>query len=181
MLAKVRSVYMRQHRLKHSMARRLIFAIGIVASSCTAPAPVPSTRGQPTIFREVSFQPFAAVVLGEPLPPRAPPTVPQGTLLSVSKSGFGGADSIYFRLGVDGRVNAMFFVYPLSDDFTASIKEYEGDLGPPVQRESVDSAGGKIERVLWRDSLTEFALSRFTQAGVVRRYSSALIDRHAGQ
>jgi hypothetical protein len=144
--------------------------------ACTAQSGNSGHDGS-SIFREVQFDPYAPVTLGQPLPERAPRTVGRADLLAFAEAGFGGTDSIYLALSADRGVTAMYFVYPDTTNFAAAISSYEESLGAPVTRTTLDSAGGRVEHIVWEDTVTRFIMGRYVSSAGTQRVSSALIDR----
>lgn len=146
----------------------------LILTGCRSPKQALVT-GESSIFREISFLPYDTVVIGEPLPGNPPPTIARGSLLAVTKDGFAGADSIYFGVDEARVVEAMYFVYSSDENIVSSVEDYETMLGPPVRRETTDSAGGTVSRVIWEDGPTKFVMSEFA-GREVRRVSSALLE-----
>ena len=161
------------------MLRTAVALITILASACASQPETPEAggTGAPTIFREVEFQPFAAITLGEPLRRRTPQTVARGDLLALTEPGFGGTDSVYLRLYSDRRVAALYFVYPDTTNFSAAVASYEATLGAPRSDVTMDSASGRVQHVTWEDSATTFVMGQFVTSIGKRRISSALVDR----
>lgn len=129
-----------------------------------------------SIFRAISFNPYATLSLGDTLPANAPPMTRHGNVFAISKQGFGGADSIYVELDQNRRVQELQFVYGTGSTFDALVLDYEDTLGPPLQREASDSLGTRILRAIWQDERTEFIVSE-TTGSEARRLSSALLNR----
>ncbi len=157
------------------MSQRAILLL-LILTGCVATQPSASPAARPAIFREVRFDPYQPITLGEPLPPTAPPGVRRGEFLVLADLSFGGADSIYVELRNDRRVIGLHFVYPDTTDYLAQVASYSENFGAP-RRVVADSAGGDIERAVWQDPTTVFLLSRFTGADGNERISSALLDR----
>jgi hypothetical protein len=147
----------------------------VVPGVAVAQAPAKAPR----IFREIAFQPFAPIVLGQPLPERAPRTITsRAGRAALALRGFGDTDSIYVDSNSDLTVRGLEFVYPRTKDIPASIAEYERSLGSG-QHAATDSVGQRLERWTWRDSDTvfQFAVLRSSQA-VARIWSSLTDLRH---
>jgi hypothetical protein len=133
------------------------------------------------VFREVTFQPYAPIRLGEPLALKTPRTValPDGRL-TFAEGPFGGGtdgnvDSVYVKLDA-GRVAALTFIYPRSKQVDAALASYDSSLGSGSHAVT-DSAGGRLERSVWQDSLTRFEFSRLTSGASAPRVWSTLVDR----
>ena len=165
--------------------RSLTIAVTILVASFAATACGERTRNarvggaaRDSIFREISFHPFAPIRLGEPLGKGSPGTValPDGRLALVDRD-FEDTDSIYLRLGAEGRVNEMTFIYSASKDMTASIADYTASLGSPASLVESESTTRRLERVVWEDKRTRFTLSRLSDREGPIRVWSTLLDR----
>jgi hypothetical protein len=152
-------------------------AIGSCAGGTPPSAPAPSRA----IFREIDISPFGAIGLGAPLASGAAGlAVAAGQHLFVIRPPhprFADADSILVRLDAAQRVVALYFVYHAGKDYPAAVADYESSLGRPARRVAKDSAGGRLERVTWRDKRTRFDLTRFITRDHAVHLSSAMIDR----
>ena len=154
-------------------------ALAAAASSCASRGENASTlasSGNP-LFREVSFQPFDAIALGQPLPAHAPPTSELSPYRLVLASPAGDADSIYVSLDNSRRVSALAFIYPRTKGFDERSTSYQASLGQPLRHTLADSGGGRVEHVVWEDEHTVFELSRYASADTPVRMWSALTDR----
>lgn len=135
-----------------------------------------STLGPP-IFRQVSFPPFGAITLGEPLPQRAPPTVSLGLRRAAVAHPFGDADSIFVEWDAGKRVRLLEFLYPTTKSTSMAVDDYEGLIGVDEQHVVADSAGQRLERWLWKDQATMFEFSSLTVGEKPKRVWSILRDR----
>jgi hypothetical protein len=148
-------------------------------AACASREPVAKVPTHDPVFREVTFPPYAPIRLGEPLALRTPRTValPDGRL-RFAEGPFGDADSVYVQLAA-GRVAVLTFIYPRSKRVDAALASYDSSLGSGSHAVT-DSAGGRLERSVWQDSLTRFEFSRLTSgaggAGMPRIWSM-LVDR----
>lgn len=159
------------------MTRFIPCLIVVAACSTSSPSAPSSPKGAPEIFRQVQFDPFAAIALGKPVPPDAPPLmrVAENTL-RLTNGRFGDTDSIYVRLA-NGSVRGMEFFYGSQKDVAAAVASYRDDLGVPHREETTDSAGGSLYRATWRNASTLFQISRYERAGRSPRAWSTLVDR----
>jgi hypothetical protein len=158
---------------------RYLLLIGLLgAAARPSDDPGLTHTSGPPIFRQVSFPPFSAITLGEPLPERAPPTVLIGPRRAAFAHPFGDTDSIFVEWDDAGkRVRAVEFLYPATKSISRAIDDYEALLGLDNQRSVVDSAGQRLERWLWRDQATMFELSSLTVGEKRTRVWSILRDR----
>ena len=162
--------------------RSIAVCVLFICSSCAGHAERTQQKAESgaPIFREVSFSPFDPLVLGQLLPAHAPSMVELSSgQLAFAKHGFGDADSIYVDTDTARRVRALVFVYPRTKGFDERTADYQELLGSPVRHLMGDSAGGRLEHVVWEDSLTTFELSRFASAELPVRIWSSLTDRAA--
>lgn len=131
----------------------------------------------PPIFRQVSFPPYRAITLGEPLPDRAPPTVHIGPRRAALAQPMGDTDSIFVEWDAGKRVRVLEFVYPSTKSVSKAVEDYEGILGVEEQHAVADSAGQRLERWSWRDQATTFEFSFLTVGEKPTRVWSMLRDR----
>jgi hypothetical protein len=132
---------------------------------------------RPPIFRQVSFPPFRAITLGEPLPERAPPTVPIGLRRAALAQPLGDTDSILVEWDAGKRVRLFEFVYPSIKSVSKAVEDYEGILGVEQEHAVADSAGRRLERWSWKDQATTFEFSSLTAGEKPTRVWSILRDR----
>ena len=133
-------------------------------------------RRPPRIFREVIVAPYEPIRLGEPLALKTPRTValPDGRL-ALAEGAVPNADSVYVNLAA-GRVATLTFIYPRSINVDAALASYDSSLGWGSHAVT-DSAGGRLERSVWQDSLTRFEFSRLTSDAGAPRIWATLVDR----
>ena len=157
-----------------SMSRHLTFALLAFASMVHAQQRAAPSR---PVFREVQFPPYASIRLGESMWPNSPPGQ-RGGEDRIVLSGFGGTDSIAIQLDRSGHVVALQFVYPNSSSYSSFIDGYLASLGQPTSRLATDSAGGRVERAVWQDSLTRFELRQFSRGARTVSLTALLSDHH---
>ena len=164
---------------KSNLSRmRSLLLIGLVgASARPSDEPRLTQTSRPPIFRQVSFPPFSAITLGEPLPERAPPTVLIGLRRAAFAHPLGDADSIFVEWDTGKRVRVVEFLYPSTKSVSKAVADYEALLGVDRQHVVTDSAGQRLERWLWRDQATMFELSSLTVGEKPTRVWSILRDR----
>jgi len=148
----------------------------LLACSASREQVVAKAPTREPIFREVTFPPYEPIRLGEPLALKTPRTVamPDGRL-TFAEGPFGDTDSVYVQLAA-GRVAVLTFIYPRSKQVDAALASYDSSLGSGAHAVT-DSAGGRLERSVWQDSLTRFEFSRLTSGGGSPRVWSTLVDR----
>jgi hypothetical protein len=152
-------------------------AFALLVGSASMAAAQRASASNPKIFRQVTFQPFAPITLGRPLPGRAPRTIPvRPGRVALTLHDFGDSDSVYVDSNSDFTVRALEFVYPRTKDIRAAVADYEQFLWPAHQA-ATDSARQRLQRWTWRDSDTEFQLSVLGSSHAVGRVWSVLRDR----
>jgi hypothetical protein len=157
---------------------RYLFLIGLLgASARPSDDPGLTHASRPPVFRQVSFPPFSAITLGEPLPERAPPTVLVGLRRAAFAHPFGDTDSIFVEWDAGKRVRVVEFLYPSTKSVSKAVEDYEALLGVDAQHAVADSAGQRLERWSWRDQATMFEFSSLTVGEKPMRVWSILRDR----
>ena len=157
---------------------RALYSLSVLAAAATeaVQAQTPATSARP-IFRQITFQPFAPITLGEPLPQRAPRTIAvRPGRVALALQSFGDTDSIYVDQRADGTVAGLEFVYPATKDIAAAIADYRRLLGEPAHHVVPDSAGARVERWRWNDSATLFEFTTLRTSKAIIRVWSALRD-----
>jgi hypothetical protein len=134
-------------------------------------------RPSPPIFREVSFPPYSAITLGEPLPRGAPPTVAVGQRRAALANRLGDTDSIFVEWDAGMRVRAIEFVYPSTKSVSKAVADYEALIATDERHTIADSAGQHLERWLWTDRATMFEFSSLTVGEKATRVWSILRDQ----
>lgn len=158
------------HKQYWSLGLALLVGSARIAPAQRVSAPIPK------IFREVTFQPFAPITLGEAFPEHGPRRVAVGPgRAALALQGFGDTDSVYVDSNSDLTVRALEFVYPRKKDIPAAVTEYEQSLGVANQA-ATDSAGQRLLRWTWRDSNTEFQFSVLKSPQAISRVWSGLRD-----
>jgi hypothetical protein len=158
----------------------LIGLLGASASHLGDPGPARTPPGPP-IFRQVSFPPFDAITLGQPLPRRVPPMVRTGPRRAAFAQRLGDADSIFVEWDAGNRVRVLEFLYPSTKSVTKAVEDYEGIIGVDEQHAVADSAGQRLERWSWKDQATMFEFSSLRAGEKLTRAWSVLRDRTGSQ
>jgi hypothetical protein len=156
--------------------RYLLFitVLGVCVRRSADSAPAHATR--PPIFRQVSFPPYSAITLGEPLPKGAPPIVTVGPRRAALANRLGDTDSIFVEWDAGMRVRAIEFVYPSTKSVSKAVADYEGLIAADERHTVADSAGQRLERWLWMDQQTTFEFSFVTVGENPARLWSILHD-----
>jgi hypothetical protein len=153
--------------------------VAAIVTVLLAVAPARTPPGPP-IFRQVSFPPFDAITLGEPLPLRVPPMVRTGPRRAAFAQ-LGDADSIFVEWDAGNRVRVLEFLYPSTKSVAKAVDDYEGIIGVDEQHAVVDSAGQRLERWSWKDQATMFEFSSLMAGEKLTRVWSVLRDRTDSQ
>lgn len=127
----------------------------LLVAACSTPAPhaAAATATEP-VYRHIVVGPGVVVRLGEPVPAAARPYLASAGdgIATVRPGTFSGAEGIWLRLGTDGQVTSIAFLYdPDDESFEEKLKSFGDALGAPERREK---NGARAAR--WQDERTRF-------------------------
>lgn len=163
-----------------AMAKSLPLVLAIILlAGCASPEGRNHSPSAKTIFREVRFEPYGPIRLGEPLDVSTPEGTPRTSTTLTLLGHFGDADSIIVHFDSSNRVVALDFLYQRAKKFSDAAREYETTLGSPVQNLSADSGTTKVRHLIWEDSRTRFELREVVPARGAPQVSSILSERRS--
>ena len=159
---------------------RRAWLVGLLAVACADP-PRPAADSDAlagsSIFRTISIQPYGTITLGAPFTQRDEIGAPVGPqTYRLVPSGFADTDSILVRMGSDGTVEQIRFVYLPGKDYMAALTEYRASLGSPAHEAASRDGGAQLDRVIWQDGKTQFELQRVVAAGSPDRVAASVRD-----